>query len=86
MEVAMTNSFASAPHQAVRRGTTAGPAPRRRYGLVTLRNTIAAWRERTRYRWDLKRISEVNPHLIDDIGLTRRQVEDEIAKLPFWQR
>ncbi|QKC68402.1 DUF1127 domain-containing protein [Mesorhizobium loti] len=86
MEVAMTNSFASAPHQAVRRGTPVGQASRRRYSLATLRNTIAAWRERTRYRWDLKRISEVNPHLIDDIGLTRRQVEDEIAKLPFWQR
>ncbi|TIW78434.1 MAG: DUF1127 domain-containing protein, partial [Mesorhizobium sp.] len=27
-----------------------------------------------------------NPHLIDDIGLTTRQVEEEIAKLPFWQR
>ena len=82
----MTNILASAPHQAVRRGTPVGQASRRRYSLATLRNTIAAWRERTRYRWDLKRISEVNPHLIDDIGLTRRQVEDEIAKLPFWQR
>ena len=26
-----------------------------------------------------------NPELIDDIGLTIRQVEAEIAK-PFWQR
>ena len=82
----MTNFFASAPHQAVRPGAPVGQASRRRHGLASLRNTIAAWRERTRYRWDLKRISEVNPHLIDDIGLTRRQVEDEIAKLPFWQR
>ena len=47
---------------------------------------IAAFREQARFRWDLKRISETNPHLIDDIGLTRRQVEEEIAKLPFWQR
>ncbi|WP_246740871.1 DUF1127 domain-containing protein [Mesorhizobium sp. NZP2298] len=82
----MTNGFASVPHRAVRRRTPVGQASRRRYSLATLRNTIAAWRGRTRYRWDLKRISEVNPHLIDDIGLTRRQVEDEIAKLPFWQR
>ena len=29
-------------------------------------------------------MSKANPHLIDDIGLTRRQVEAEIAK-PFWQ-
>jgi uncharacterized protein YjiS (DUF1127 family) len=26
-----------------------------------------------------------NPELIDDIGLTKRQIEAEIAK-PFWQR
>ena len=82
----MTNIVASAPHQTVRRGTPVGQASRRRYSLTTLRNTIAAWRERTYFRWDLKRISEANPHLIDDIGLTRRQVEEEIAKLPFWQR
>jgi uncharacterized protein YjiS (DUF1127 family) len=35
---------------------------------------------------DLKRMLRDNPHLIDDIGLTRQQVEAEIAKLPFWQR
>ncbi|ANN61228.1 hypothetical protein A9174_03635 [Mesorhizobium loti NZP2037] len=81
----MTNIFASAPHQAVRCGARVGQTSRR-YSLATLRNTIAAWREQTRYRWDLKRISEVNPHLIDDIGLTRREVDEEIAKLPFWQR
>nr|WP_167514556.1 DUF1127 domain-containing protein [Mesorhizobium intechi] len=63
-----------------------GQASRRRHGLSTLRNAIAAWRERRRFRWDLKRISETGPHLIDDIGLTRRQAEEEIAKLPFWQR
>ena len=82
----MTNIFASAPHQTVRRGTPVGQASRRRYSLATLRNTIAAWRERAYFRWDLKRISDTNPHLIDDIGLTRRQVDEEIAKLPFWQR
>ncbi|TPI26594.1 DUF1127 domain-containing protein [Mesorhizobium sp. B3-2-1] len=59
-------------------------APRRR--LAALRKTIAAWRERARFRWDLKRMSEISPHLIDDIGLTTRQVEEEIAQLPFWQR
>ncbi|MBZ9738061.1 MULTISPECIES: DUF1127 domain-containing protein [unclassified Mesorhizobium] len=82
----MTNTFASTPHQAARRGTLVGQASRRRYGLASLRNTIAAWRQRARFRWDLKRISEANPHLIDDIGLTRQQVDEEIAKLPFWQR
>jgi uncharacterized protein YjiS (DUF1127 family) len=86
MEVVMNDSLTSALHQAVRRGTPVGQASHRRYSLATLRNTIAAWRQRSRFRWDLKRISDANPHLIDDIGLTRRQVEEEIAKLPFWQR
>jgi uncharacterized protein YjiS (DUF1127 family) len=31
-------------------------------------------------------MSKDNPHLIDDFGLTRQQVEEEIAKLPFGQR
>lgn len=58
---------------------------RRHDSLASMRNTIATWDERMRFRWDLKQRSKENPHLIDDIGLTRRQVEVEIAK-PFWQR
>jgi uncharacterized protein YjiS (DUF1127 family) len=86
MEVVMTNCLASAPHQAVRRCAPVKQVSSRRYSLAALRNAITTCRQRTRFRWDLKRISEANPHLIDDIGLTRRQVEEEIAKLPFWQR
>jgi uncharacterized protein YjiS (DUF1127 family) len=88
MEVAMNDTLASAPHQAAWPGTPMGlvEASRRRYGLATLRSIIATWREQTRFRWELKQMSKDNPHLIDDIGLTRRQVEEEIAKLPFWQR
>ncbi len=58
---------------------------RRHYSLATLRSIVATWNERIRVRWDLKRMSRDNPHLIQDIGLTRRQVDAEIAK-PFWQR
>ena len=57
---------------------------RRRYSLATLRNMIATWDERTRFRWDLEQKSKTSLHLFDDIGLTRRQIEAEIAK-PFWQ-
>jgi uncharacterized protein YjiS (DUF1127 family) len=57
---------------------------RRHYNLRALRSIIAAWDERRRFRWQLQQMSKANPHLIDDIGLTRRQVEAEIAK-PFWQ-
>ncbi len=49
-----------------------------------VRRLIATWRWRVRFRWELAQKARANPHLIDDIGLTRRQVEEEIAK-PFWQ-
>ncbi|MCV9966706.1 DUF1127 domain-containing protein [Pararhizobium sp. BT-229] len=82
-----TPILASAPHQAARPGTPVGLADvsRRHYSLATLRSMIATWHERIRFRWKLEQMSKDNPHLIDDIGLTRRQVEAEIAK-PFWQR
>ena len=63
-----------------------GPAKasRRPYGLLTtLRSIIASWNERKRSRRELARMAKASPHLIDDIGLTRRQLEAEIAK-PFW--
>ncbi|TIQ35431.1 MAG: DUF1127 domain-containing protein [Mesorhizobium sp.] len=81
----MNDVFASAPHQAVCTAERSDTSPRR-YSLAALRSAIVSWREQTHFRWELKRISRDNPHLIDDIGLTRRQVEEEIAKLPFWQR
>ena len=56
----------------------------RRSCSPTLRSVVATWNERIRFRWDLEQMSKANPHLIDDIGLTRQQVEAEIAK-PFWQ-
>jgi uncharacterized protein YjiS (DUF1127 family) len=86
MEVAVNDILASAPHQAARPGTPVGPAeaPRRHYSLATLRGIIATWDERIRVRRELEQMSKESPHLIDDIGLTRRQVEAEIAK-SFWQ-
>ncbi|AZN97363.1 DUF1127 domain-containing protein [Mesorhizobium sp. M9A.F.Ca.ET.002.03.1.2] len=81
------NDTLAAPHQAARPGTPLGLAEmsRRHYGLATLRSIIATWSWRIRFRWELEQISRTNPHLIDDMGLTRRQVEAEIAKR-FWQR
>ena len=82
----MNDTPGSALHRAAWLGTPVGPAEsaHRPHSLATLRSLIAAWRERTRLRRHLERMSKANPHLIDDIGLTRRQVEAEIAK-PFWQ-
>ncbi|TIT02779.1 MAG: DUF1127 domain-containing protein [Mesorhizobium sp.] len=82
----MNDTLASVPHQAARPGTPVGLAEVSRRHLTTLRSNIATWRERTRFRSQLKQMSKDDPHLIDDIGLTRQQVEEEIAKLPFWQR
>ena len=74
-------TLASALHQAAWPGTSMEPA---RWHLAIPRGIIATWSERIRLRWDFEQMSKANPHLIDDIGLTRRQVEAEIAK-PFWR-
>lgn len=83
----MNDTLAAAPHPAAPRGTHVRPAgtSRRHYSLATLRSIVAAWDERKRFRWELEQMAKDNPHLIDDIGLTRRQVEAEIAK-PFWRK
>ena len=76
----------AAPLREARLGTPVAPAEasRRHYSLSTLRSIVASWDERKRFRRELAQKAKDNPHLIDDIGLTRRQVEAEIAK-PFWQ-
>lgn len=79
-----TSTLTSAPHQSAQPGTPMGPADVTRRHLMTVRSVIATWRWRIHSRWDLEQKSRADPHLIDDIGLTRRQVEAEIAK-PFWQ-
>lgn len=80
-------TLASAPHRAAQPGTPAGLAEvsRRHHSLASLRSIVATWRWRIRFRRELAQKSKGDPHLIDDIGLTKRQVEAEIAK-PFWQR
>ncbi|MBD9491984.1 DUF1127 domain-containing protein [Ensifer sp. ENS11] len=57
---------------------------RRHHSLTTLRSIIATWAERIRFRWELEQKLKDDPHLIDDIGLTRQQFEAEIAK-SLWQ-
>jgi uncharacterized protein YjiS (DUF1127 family) len=83
MEASMNDipTRASAPHHALRPADMS----RRHSSLVTLRSIFATWDERQRFRRELEQIARDNPHLIGDIGLTRRQVEAEIAK-PFWQQ
>ncbi|WP_354492343.1 DUF1127 domain-containing protein [Mesorhizobium robiniae] len=82
----MNDTLASASPRTARPGACVVPTemPRRHYSLMTLQNIVATWSERKRVRWQLKQMSKDNPHLIDDIGLTGQQFEEEIAK-PFWQ-
>lgn len=45
---------------------------------------LARWRRRARHRAQLGRLIETSPHLIDDLGLNRRDAAEE-ARKPFWQ-
>jgi uncharacterized protein YjiS (DUF1127 family) len=77
---------ALSPHRTVWHDAPVGSADVscRHDGLAALRGIIAIWDGRIRLRWKLAQMSRDDPRLIDDIGLTRRQVEAEIAKR-FWQ-
>ncbi|WP_246093843.1 MULTISPECIES: DUF1127 domain-containing protein [Mesorhizobium] len=50
----------------------------------SLKSLIKAWRDRAYFRHELARMAMDLPELIDDIGLTMKQVKAEIAK-PFWR-
>lgn len=80
MEVAMNDSVAAT----ARLKPPLAPADVPRRHPASLRSVIVTWEDRKRFRLDLERMAETGPHLIDDIGLTRRQVAAEIAK-PFWR-
>ena len=58
--------------------------PHPRYGFAMLLGMIRTYHMRRRFRMDLERLTECNPHMIDDIGLTGRQARAEIAKR-FWE-
>lgn len=82
----MNDIFAPVPTQPAWRET---PAIQARTlpphgGFATVFDIIATWEERARLRWQLAQMVSAGPHLVRDIGLTRRQVEAEIAK-PLWR-
>lgn len=55
------------------------------HARVPGRGLVATWRERLRYRRELAEKARDDPRLIEDIGLTRGQLETEIEK-PLWKR
>ncbi len=80
-----TTILVSTHHSLAQPGFPMSAAPAsRRYSLSNVRQLVSLWRARRRFRWDLEQIAENNPHLIDDIGLRRWQIEAEIAKR-FWE-
>ncbi|WP_457583883.1 DUF1127 domain-containing protein [Ensifer canadensis] len=46
---------------------------------------LVIWDERLRFRQQLEMMARHTPELLDDVGLTKAQVERETRK-PFWQR
>ncbi len=44
-------------------------------------NRVNIWMQRSRQRRDL---AQLDPHLLDDLGLTKEMVAKEMAK-PFWR-
>ncbi len=49
---------------------------------VKVLNTLSIWGARSRER---QQLSELNDHMLEDIGLTRAQVAVEVGKY-FWQQ
>lgn len=45
---------------------------------------LSVWRVRRWYRAELRRLLDVGPYLIDDIGLGHREAVEESGK-PFWR-
>ena len=45
---------------------------------------LSAWRARRHYRGELRRLLDVGPHMIADVGLALDQARDEMTQ-PFWR-
>lgn len=47
-------------------------------------DTVELWKQRRRYRADLRRLLRVGPYMVRDIGLTPEAAYRELQK-PFWK-
>lgn len=63
--------------------TTAQPSILRRLDVAAVRffDTLASWQDRRSQR---RHLSQMDDHLLHDVGLSRADVDHEISK-PFWQ-
>ncbi len=51
---------------------------------IGIREVPRIWRDRRRYRTDLRRLLCLGPHLVVDIGLAEAEAVEEAGK-PFWR-
>ena len=51
-----------------------------RFGFTQISKNVRTWISRSRQR---QHLADLDNHLLEDIGLTRKQAEVEAAK-PFW--
>jgi uncharacterized protein YjiS (DUF1127 family) len=81
-----TPTLGLAAYQGAHAKQRGGPAARSqgRAILRPLRRLLARWRARDRFHSELEQKLRGDPHLIDDVGLSRRQVQEELDR-PFWQ-
>ncbi len=81
-----TPTLGSAAYQGAQPELRGEPANRsHRPSIVRgLRRLVARWRARDRFRSELEQKLDGDPHLIDDVGLSRRQIQEELDR-PFWQ-
>lgn len=75
-------------HQSVRHFEPAGKrdttALRRLVAMfIWLVTVVVLWCLRQRLRWELHRLTEMDDHMLKDIGLTRCDVSRALKK-PFW--
>ena len=80
----MADTFVSVPHGIARMQVLVIRMGASRSPLAALRHMLKTWEERKHLRLKLQDMLLTAPHLVDDIGLTTKQVEVEIAK-PFWR-
>ena len=53
--------------------------------LWRVASAIARWRRRVEVRRQYARLSELDDHMLKDIGLTRRDVHREASRSSFWR-
>jgi uncharacterized protein YjiS (DUF1127 family) len=75
----MASTQVSTSHATLAGAMVVPAAPRA--SAATLVEGVLAWLERVRQR---RHLGELSDHMLKDIGLSRADVESEIAK-PFWR-